>query len=900
MAIIYLRASDFSNARDYFTKALTLSRETEDTQTELISLAYLGDVYRELEDVPKALESYKDVLTKAHNLGARSLEISMLNQIGYMYQLTGDLKQAIDSYTKALNLSQQTNNKRGEASAYLNNAAVYQDLGDMQKALDFIEKSLVLYKETKDQRGEAEALNNTGTMYESLGDYEMAIDYYNKALPLFIKLGYTQGEARIYNNFGVVYEALEKFDKAIESYEKAIPLYQKIQDRPGLSTTLSNLGAVYSLNLNQQEKALTYYQQALTLARETKSLDDEALALRRIGIAYLKLGELDKAFENLTQALKMEQKTQDRRGEADTRFAIAQIEIKRGNYESALVYAEESLKILESIRSSVANPTLRTTFFASIQSYYRQYIDLLMMLHQKKPNKDWATKALEANERARARGLIELLSEAKVNFRQGIDEKLLEHERELGQRISARTDARIRLLNTKHTQEQIERINKEIRELTDELEKIETRIRANSPRYAALSQPQPITLKDIQTLVLDKDTILLEYALGAERSYLWVVTQDALYSYELPNGAEIQKTAETFFKVISSRPTKTTNKKYRTTAQALSDILLKPATAHLQNNKRLLIVGDGILQYIPFAALLSPKPKVQGQQSQLKDDEQPLIVRHEIISLPSASTLAVLRDESRVRNKNEKVIAVLADPVFEASDLRLKKDLAKTEAKNTSLSDKTFNSFLRTINGESELETIQSLPRLPYTRREATLITKLVPESQSKIYLDFDASYTNATNAELSNYRFVHFGTHGLLNTKQPETSGILFSMVDTEGQPQTQALLRLGDIYNLKLPVELVVLSGCQTALGKDVRGEGIVGLTRGFMYAGSPRVVASLWKVDDVMTSELMQNFYKAMLGTKHLRPAAALREAQKQMWQQKIEPFYWSAFIIQGEWR
>jgi CHAT domain-containing protein/Tfp pilus assembly protein PilF len=908
MAIIYLRASDFSNARDYFTKALTLSREAEDIQTEITSLAYLGDVYHELEDIPKALESYKEVLTKAHNLGARPLEISMLNQIGYMYQLMGDLKLAVDSYTKALNLSQQTNNKRGEASAYLNNAAVYQDLGDMQKALDFIEKSLVLYKETKDQRGEAEALNNTGTMYESLGDYEKAIDYYNKALPLFIKLGYTQGEARIYNNLGIVYEALGKFDKAIESYEKAIPLYQKIQDRPGLSTTLSNLGAVYSLDLNQQEKALTYFQQALTLAREAKSLSDESTALRRIGIAYLNLSELDKAFENLTQALKIEQKTQDRHREADTRFALSQTELNRGNYESALGHAEKTFGILESIRSSVANPKLRSTYLASIQNYYSRYIEILMFLHKKKPNEDWSAKALEANERARARGLLELLSEVNVNIRQGVDEKLIETERNLRQRISVRTDARVRLLNSKHTKEQEEKINKEIKELTDEYEKIEAQIRTTSPRYAALAQPQPLTLTDIQKKVLDKDTILLEYALGAERSFLWVVTQDSISSYELPKRAEIKKSAETFFKIISSRPTAATKKEYETAAKTLSDILLKPAAIHLQNNKRLLIVSDGVLQYIPFAVL----SVVSGQSSVAKTkstdngrrttDNKPLIVEHEIISLPSASTVAVLRDEKNVRPKNAKEIMVVADPVFEASDLRIKRDSqtnseAKTVATNK---DRALQSFLRTLNNETNVESAQPIPRLSYTRREALTIAALVPKTQSKIYLDFDANYANATNAEAGQYRFIHFGTHGLLNSEQPELTGILFSMIDEKGNPQSQSLLRLGEVYNLKLPVELVVLSGCQTAIGKEIKGEGLVGLTRGFMYAGSPRVVASLWKVDDAMTAEVMKHFYQAMLGAKRLAPAAALRQAQKEMLRQKIEPFYWAAFIMQGEWR
>ena len=157
------------------------------------------------------------------------------------------------------------------------------------------------------------------------------------------------------------------------------------------------------------------------------------------------------------------------------------------------------------------------------------------------------------------------------------------------------------------------------------------------------------------------------------------------------------------------------------------------------------------------------------------------------------------------------------------------------------------------------------------------------------------------TSAEFGQYRIIHLATHGLLNSTHPELSGIVLSLVDQHGQPQ-DGFLRLHEIYNLKLPAELVVLSACQTALGKEVRGEGLVGLTRGFMYAGAPRVVASLWKVDDKATAELMKRFYQAMLGEQRMRPAAALRAAQVEMLKQKEweDPYYWAAFVLQGEWK
>jgi CHAT domain-containing protein len=192
------------------------------------------------------------------------------------------------------------------------------------------------------------------------------------------------------------------------------------------------------------------------------------------------------------------------------------------------------------------------------------------------------------------------------------------------------------------------------------------------------------------------------------------------------------------------------------------------------------------------------------------------------------------------------------------------------------------------------------LYRLRSSRVEAEGIAALVRESERLKALDFQASRATAMSEEMSHYRIVHFATHGLLNSRAPELSGVVLSLVDERGRSQN-GFLRLHDVYNLKLGADLVVLSGCQTALGKMIRGEGLVGLTRGFMYAGAPRVVASLWRVPDKPTAELMNHFYKGML-VDGLRPAAALRAAQVKMsrgkrWQ---APYFWAAFVLQGEWR
>jgi CHAT domain-containing protein len=339
-------------------------------------------------------------------------------------------------------------------------------------------------------------------------------------------------------------------------------------------------------------------------------------------------------------------------------------------------------------------------------------------------------------------------------------------------------------------------------------------------------------------------------------------------------------------------------------------MLLSPVASQL-GAKRLLIVADGALQYVPFGAL----PKLgagergggrAGEKGVKSLSPAPLIVDHEIISLPSASSLAVLRKELTGRKTAAKALALFADPVFASDDPRLQRAQAQagqkpeSQAAGASETPEAGHPLTRSVRESGVADAGVRIPRLPGTRREASAIVAFIPEADRKQALDFDASRAAATSAELSQFRIIHFATHGLLNSTHPELSGIVLSLVDQQGRPQ-DGFLRLHEIYNLKLPAELVVLSACQTGLGKEIRGEGLVGLTRGFMYAGAPRVVASLWKVDDRATAELMNHFYRGMV-KDGLRPAAALRAAQLAMWNQKrwSEPYYWAAFVLQGEWK
>jgi CHAT domain-containing protein len=533
---------------------------------------------------------------------------------------------------------------------------------------------------------------------------------------------------------------------------------------------------------------------------------------------------------------------------------------------------------------------MRSAYRASVENAYELYIDVLMQQHAKNPARGLDAEALQISERGRARNLLAQLGELRVNIRQGVDAGLLQRERELTQVLNAKAQREMQRKVSKASAEELSTLRREISALEDEYQQVQEAIRQSSPQYAALTQPQPLTLKQIQEQ-LDQDTLLLEYSVGVERSYLWAVTPDSLKTYVLPGQEALEKIAKqvsqnlTARSVVNSLETPAArnariaqaDRDFQSAAGELSRMILAPVAGEL-GNKRLVIVADGALQYVPFAAL--------------SVTNQPLIVRHEIVSLPSASAFAVQRENLANRELAPKTLAVIADPVFSPGDPRLKKE-AEAVAQNDT---RSLEHLPASAAGGARL----TIPRLPFTRWEADQILGVARAGSNLKALDFRANRAMATSGELSKYRYVHFATHGYLDTSRAGLSAIVLSMFDENGKPQ-DGFLRTHDIYNLKLPAELVVLSACETGLGKDVQGEGLEGLTRGFMYAGARRIIVSLWSVNDKATAALMQRLYTGMLRSNKT-PAAALRAAQIEMlrtgqWQ---SPYYWAPFVMQGEWR
>jgi CHAT domain-containing protein/tetratricopeptide (TPR) repeat protein len=876
----------------------------------------------------QTIDKLQQALAVWRELGDQYWAAWSLSSIGIAYYRLSRYEKAIECTEQALAIHREVKSRAGEAQALNNLGLDYDNLSRYEQAIGYYEQATAIYREVKDRTGEGGAFNNLGNAYDALGRYEKAIEYYEQATALLREVKARTSEGVALNNLGIAYKNLGRYEKAIGYYEQALAISREVKDRTSEGRALNNLGIAYE-KLGRYEKAIAYYEQALAIHREVKNRIGEGRALDNLGIAYEKLGRYEKAIGYSEQALEIRREVKDRAGESYSLNSLARAERSQGNLLCARTRVEESLRVAESMRSDLLSPTSRSSFLANVQRSYQLYTDVLMRQHQAEPTAGFDALAVEVSERQRARSLLDLLSEARTDVRQGVNANLIERERTLAQQLNDKAQQLTQITKP----QQASTLKQEVSQLETDLERAQVAIRNANPHYAALVQPQPLKLKEIQQQ-LDADTLLLEYALGEDRSYLWAITRDSLASYELPKAEIVDQSARQVVELLTAR---STNKRGESApqkqqriakaeaalpaaAQDLSQTLLAPVAAQL-GNKRLVIVADGALQYIPFAML--PEPKDEG--GRMKDEvsigrslhpssfiPQPLIVNHEVVSLPSASALAIQRAELAGRQPAPKLLAVIADPVFDRTDRRFQtmarssgtdaSDQPQTQTQTITADDARSIEHLAENSGDKSGVTTLRLviPRLPFTRQEATRVLALTPKNSSFGAVDFQASRATVLTGNLSQYRYVHFATHGLLDSERPGLSSLVLSMVDAEGKPQ-DGFLRANDIYNLKLPAELVVLSACQTGLGKEIKGEGLVGLTRGFMYAGAARVVVSLWNVNDKATADLMTKFYEKML-TQGERPAAALRAAQVEILRQKQwqSPYYWAAFTLQGEWR
>ena len=866
LANIQLLLGHNEEARILCKESQNLSRKLAYLKGEGLAIELEGQVAYASGNREGSIDLYNSALPIIKTIDDDTSLAQTLLDLGYSYSDLNETEKARSAFEEALILWRAVKNPRGEALTLTAVANLYSKLGEKQRALDLYYQSIQLLEPLEDRIAMAFNFSGLGYTHGDLGD-PSALDDYERTLELFSKANYRYGEAGTLWKIAEFHIANEDYKTALDYLNRSSAIAKSLGDPRMQAIPIALTGLIHERQ-NHPELALKSYNEALALNRQGKNTREEADTLNSIGRMQEALGQRDKALDNYTQALSLNRaRGGDPFGEAGTLYRIAKLQQSFGKLNDAKVNSEQAIALVESLRAGVASHDLRSSYVATVHQLYELYVDILMSMHAAQPSAGFDGAALEASEAGRARTLLETIAEAKTQIREGVDPKLLERERALQLQLESLATRQIRSSYAATAG----KVETEIERVTAEYRDVQGQIRARSPHYAALVQPETLKLKQIQSL-LEPGTLLLEYSLGEKRSFLWAITTDSLQSFELPSQTNIETLAQKLYTGITSISTT-----YENDARSMSSMLFGRLT-DLSKVKRLVIVADGALQYIPFAAL--PDPLASSDK---------LVSRYEIVRLPSASVLAVQRALFANRTPAPKSVAVLADPVFDNLDSRVNTAVARN-------SPATYSRAVRDagliVNGR--------IPRLKFALMEADAVYGAAPPNDSFKAVGFKASRATATDPVLSQYKIIHIAAHGVLNSKHPELSAILLSMIDETGRP-VDGLLQLHEIYNLKLPAELVVLSACETGVGKQIRGEGLIALTRGFMYAGAVRVVASLWKVDDAATAALMAQFYKEMFANGK-RPAEALKEAQISISKQKRwrDPYYWAGFMLQGEWR
>jgi tetratricopeptide (TPR) repeat protein len=742
-----VESASYQLAITEYEQALSLWRNINDKHWESLTQFAIGSAYRRWSKRKEALDAFIAVLGVPNPQFEGDdwrIKAATLNDLGFTYSNVGDKENALSSLNKAREEFVVHGDRRGQASALSNLGLVYLRAGEWHEALRVLEEALVLRRAENYRSGESVVLNNIGGAYDKLGEPYNALDYYSQALKAwqdldkakllrdpgnltialnnvglaYDKLGesglalnyYDQALARLkpdepnyaatLDNKGELYAALAEYDEAKFNYDEALKtwnsikapdpdakarllvhigqLYQAQNDltqalrfyyeardlnpgKPVLAYVLTNISSALSRqNLSQQ--ALEAVNQALDIQVKLNDRRGEAISRQKRAEAYYLLGQHSEASAELDRALSLWRFIQDSRGEATTLNTIARIELDLNKLDEALKHNNQALSIIETLRTKVSSHHLRTSYFSTQENYYALNVDLNMRLYQQTRDKQFLATALQASERSRARTLMDVLTETRITVAEGISPELLKQEQEVQRRLRAKSEALTLLLGRPHSAGDVSVVSKDLVKLQREYDNVKDRIRTTNPKYSQLTQPQPLGVVDIQRF-LDDETMLLEYALGEKRSYGWVVTKNSIEGIELPGRQTIEATALRLITALTDRDQnqpgetpvqrqarlKKLDAEYNANASLLSQIVLDPL-ADLLSRKRLLIVADGTLQFIPFAALPVPKTVISvtgtadSTASNTKVRPRLLVDEHEIINLASASVLAVQRN----------------------------------------------------------------------------------------------------------------------------------------------------------------------------------------------------------------------------------------------------------------
>lgn len=888
--------------------------------------------------------AYEAALALAEPLGDRRLLAYVLYRAAAIDEHRGRRREARARFGRSLALSAELGDVEAQAKLHNSIATLDRRAGRFEEALDHQQRAFEFFHHVGEAALAAETLGNIGSSLDLLGRQREALAAYEEALDRWRRLGDPAESAATRLRFGETLLSLGKLDEAADQLTVAARIAAEHGDVESTAVAERGLGVVLSRR-SDASAAVPHLDRALSLARRGGYDGLLAVTLGDLATARLQLGEVDAARRALGEALAIARRLGDRGSEAfllhklaqchhaagehgesarlhdaaaevfadlgdpvalaGAQFGLARAHRLAGDLREGLAAMEKALAAAEEVRQAVGGQELQASYLAAKRHYRELHVDLWMALHAGEPDAGHDLSALLADDRGRARSLVALLDAAAGEASTGPPRMVAERQ-ELARRLAQLRQVAQRLSAEPDEQEALAEVRRRERELLLRLDRVGEELRrAARPEEArhgktrpAEAPPRPLSAALLDEL-LDDDTLLLVYSLGEERSFLWALWRGGRRAVVLPPGGEIDLLARRVAEGVASLGS--SQQAAARAAGELSRHVLGPVAGELRRHRRLAVVADGGLHLVPFAAL--PDPAAPAE---------PLVAAHEVAMLPSLSVLDRLRRRARAPHAWRGLAAVIADPVFDAADPRLARAAAAGETVSPGASSEATPPGVQVsptasspaaaavLRGAAEAFGASGFPRLRGTRDEAeALLGLLPPDAQVFRGFDFAADREAVLAGALGGYRIVHLATHGVLDRRTPALSGLVFSLVDETGRPR-DGYLRLHEVYGLDLNAEVIVLSACQSGIGRDMEGEGLIGLTRGFLDAGAPRLVVSLWQVGDEGSAELMERFYRSWLVDGEA-PAAALAAAQRSMWSDPSwsAPYHWAGFQLVGDW-
>jgi CHAT domain-containing protein/tetratricopeptide (TPR) repeat protein len=828
-----------------------------------------------------------------------------LKTLGMAADYQGDFAGSANAAEQALALYRQTGDVRYQGIVLGNLSAAYMSLGEMDRALAAANGALIAAESTADGQGIVFSRKSIAAIHLARGELASALEEYRHTLADLAAIPYPMMEGETWNDLGIVYHRMADYPASLKAFATAQNVWKKMGNRAEEANTLVDraqalledgatrragdefrqaltiaradglksletralrgMGSA-SLTLRRLPAARQLFAQSLGMARSIGEVTAQSYALRALGEVEFREGRTAEARRDEESALDLARSAADRDGEAATLAQLARHIAAVGDLQTARKDIDAALAIVEAQRGLIGDPSLRTSYFSSMRAYPDAEIDILMRLDRRYPNQGYALEALVAAERARARSLQDMLAERSIELSTSLAPELAKEQRAAEERLSAAA-FQFGRLRPDASAERRRVLGDAVDAASRALDEVRGRVRTANPRYAELVRPAELDVRELQQTSLGDDRAVLEYWLGSRQSYVWIVTGKAFRAVRLGARASIERRAEDLaallhaparpapgngFEALAAAETRRLEETARA-AEALAATAIGP---DVRRNlpRQIAIVADGDLQDLPFGVL----PGADGRN---------LGTTHDFSYLPSITTLRWLRRPAH-KDSQPASVAVFAAPLLEPV-------------------------------GASAGEAAGGPGPLAFSRVEAESIAAFLPTDRVWLALGADATRGNAIAADWRRYSIAHFATHAVVDRRRPELSGIVLSLYDAGGRPQ-DGLLRMNDIYNLDMPVDLVVLSGCETAAGREMDSDGVLSLSRAFLYAGARQVVASLWQVEDRATAAFMREFYRELL-VEHMPAATALRIAQQRISRDNrwASPYYWGGFVLQGDW-